>query len=135
MTELKNCKRCKKLFQYNGLPMCASCIALEDDEFTKVRDYVKKNSKPSIAETAKATEVDEKQIMKFLREGKLERAGYSMEGLTCEMCGATIGGGRLCSKCMGKLSKEISVKEVKAEVPKKQESPNGKKERLRIGDI
>lgn len=134
MAELRNCKRCKKLFQYNGLPLCADCVVREDEEFTKVRDYVKKNKKPSILETSKATEVDEKQIMKFLREGKLERAGYSIDGLTCESCGAAIGGGRLCPKCMGKLSKEMGAKDLTKDAQPKFPAAKMKKEKMFTDD-
>ena len=108
MAQLKNCKRCGKLFAYLNNVNCPDCARVEEEEFDLVREYVKDHDLPTIPETAAATGVAEKYILRWVREGRLERAGYKMAGLTCDGCGSAIFVGKLCEKCQDKMAGELA---------------------------
>lgn len=129
--DIKNCKRCGRIFQYVGNPLCQDCLKEDEEEFNKVRTYVADHSKPSIKETSLATGVDEKKIIKYLRDGRLMRAGCAWEVLECESCGAPIKGGRFCDRCANQLARGLSEGMDKG----KKEINKGGKERMHISDF
>lgn len=106
--ELRNCRRCGKVFAYVNNPLCPKCVEVEEEEFKLVREYVASHDKPTVQETAEATGVDEKQILKFLREGRLLKAGCKWSVLACESCGKPIPGGRFCDECANSLAQQFS---------------------------
>ncbi len=127
MAQLKNCKRCGKLFAYINNKNCPDCARVEEEEFDLVREYVKDHDLPTITETAAATEVAEKYIVQWIREGRLERAGYKIAGLTCESCGTAIFTGKLCEKCSGKMSGEISAADKQKALAEQEKKLSGQK--------
>lgn len=72
---------------------------LDYDDYGKVRNYVEAHMGANAAQTAKATGVSQKSIRDMLKEGRLEIAQNSAIFLKCEICGATIRGGKYCPKC------------------------------------
>ena len=38
--DVRNCKKCGKLFSYNGESLCQSCVKEMEDKFFEVRDYI-----------------------------------------------------------------------------------------------
>ncbi len=108
MAQIKNCKRCGKIFAYLNNVNCPDCARVEEEEFDLVREFVKDHEFPTIPETSAATGVAEKYIVRWVREGRLERAGYKMAGLKCDSCGTDIYTGKLCEKCQGKMAGAIS---------------------------
>ena len=70
--DIRNCKRCNRLFQYNGIKYCPKCVLELDEMFIKVRDYLYENKNANIAEVSEATGVEEKVILEFLRDGRLD---------------------------------------------------------------
>ncbi|SFQ02976.1 MerR family transcriptional regulator [Caldicoprobacter faecalis] len=97
--DIRNCKRCNRLFQYNGIKYCPSCVMELDEMFKKVRDYLYEHPDATIIEVSEATGVEEKIILEFLREGRLELKEPSPV-LTCERCGKPITTGRMCKECL-----------------------------------
>jgi hypothetical protein len=74
-----------------------------DKHFRAVKDFLYKNPNMTIKEVAEQTGTDERIILHFLKEGRLEMS-EACDFLRCEVCGIPIKTGRVCSKCAGGLS-------------------------------
>lgn len=103
---LRNCRKCKKLFNYINSPYCPDCVKEEEDSFNILRGYIKENPKSEIMDVAEATGISEKKILRYIREGKLE-VTYGLSGIKfkCDMCGKPITLGRYCPDCISVFEK------------------------------
>ena len=101
--EARQCRRCKKLFQYAGNPLCHNCVREMDKKFNDVRDYIYENPNASMEELCEAAEVEVADVHRWLAEGRLILAKGSAISLHCEKCGAPILTGKQCEQCLGKL--------------------------------
>lgn len=99
---IKNCKSCGKIF--NSIiatdKICPTCKQADSENFKKVRDYLYKNKGANIPTVSEETQVPTKDIIRYLREDRLEVSDNSELGIPCEHCGTNIKSGRFCSKCM-----------------------------------
>lgn len=103
MGELKNCKKCGRMFSsINGQLFCSKCRTDDEDDFKVVREYIYDNPNSTVHDVHEATEVAEEVILKFLRQGRLVLKGEGV-GLECERCGKSINSGRFCDKCAHEL--------------------------------
>lgn len=108
MPEVRNCRRCKRIFNYvMGPQICEACKKVEEDDFEKVREFVKEFPGATIQEVSAATEVSTALIYRFLREGRLEVSDESPITLQCENCGVRIRSGRFCVECSKKLARDM----------------------------
>lgn len=108
MPEIKNCKRCRKIIMYSvGPQLCEDCKKLEEEEFTKVRKFVRDYPGATIQEVSEATEVAQNTIHKYLKDGLLEVAENSPIAIQCENCGARIRSGRFCAQCSATLARDM----------------------------
>lgn len=109
MPEVRNCKRCKRIFMFGGTgpQLCDECKRLEDEEFEKVRTFVRDFPGATVQEVSKETEVPTRLIYRFLKEGKLEVSEASPIALQCENCGARIKSGRFCIACSKRLANDM----------------------------
>ena len=107
--DVRNCKQCKKLFNYlGGQPICPGCKAKLDEKFVEVKEYVREHKHEGISEVAEAMEVSSAQIRRWIREERLSFSEESGVGLDCEKCGALIKTGRLCDKCKEKFMGSVN---------------------------
>lgn len=104
--ELRSCRRCKKLFNFIGKPICPACVELGEDEFKKVKKYIDEHRGCSKTDIIRDCEVTDKQIMNWLKEERLELAQGVSTGLTCSRCGTPINIGKMCSKCIMEFQNE-----------------------------
>lgn len=108
MPEVKNCRRCSRIFMYStGPQICDACKKLEDEDFEKVRVFVRDFPGASVQEVSRETEVPTHLIYRFLKEGRLEVAESSPIALQCENCGNRIKSGRFCISCSKRLANEM----------------------------
>lgn len=110
---LAKCKRCKNLFnKIVDKDICPACMEKEEEEFQKVKDFLKRYPEKKLEEISEETGVDKKVILDFIREGRLQLAEIQGEGefalLTCERCGKSIVTGRFCEDCRKKLAALLS---------------------------
>ncbi|NLJ34501.1 MAG: MerR family transcriptional regulator [Firmicutes bacterium] len=99
--EVRNCRRCGKMFVYLGRDVCPQCRAEEEQEFEEVRDYLRKSPYADLEELHRETGVKKETILSFLREGRLEVLDTSLGGLgRCRICGTKISQGRICQECL-----------------------------------
>jgi len=99
---LKNCDVCGKVFAHPTRTLCEECYKEAQARFQAVKDYLQRNPGATVAEVAEATETDVDVIYQYIREGRLSIVPRDA-GLQCELCGASIQIGRICSRCLGKL--------------------------------
>lgn len=106
---VRNCKKCGKLFNYiSGLPICAGCKEKNEEVFQKVKKYIRENPRADIREVAMECEVETAQIQQWIREERLEFTDDSPIKLPCENCGVMIRAGKYCEKCKGSMAKNLS---------------------------
>ena len=107
--EIKVCKQCKKMFQYMvGPVICPRCKQVQEEQFQKVKEYLRENPGATMNTVSAETSVPIKLIQAFLKEGRLEIVPGSPISLSCEKCGAAIPTGRYCNKCKTELVNELS---------------------------
>ncbi len=104
--DIRNCKRCGGLYNFNGTAVCNNCAKQEQEDFDTIRDYLFEHPNSTAPEISQATKIDMKIISRFLKEGRLRYEGK--EGvLNCERCGETIETGRFCKNCLQELQTEL----------------------------
>lgn len=102
---VKNCKKCGKLFNYAfGPQVCPDCLGAEEELFQKAKKYVQDNPGCDMQELSREIEVDASQIRQWIREERLQFADNSSITIQCEKCGASIRSGRFCEKCKNDMS-------------------------------
>ena len=133
--EVRNCKGCGRLFNYNGgTPLCAGCIAKLEDKFQAVKEFLRDNPNASLKTVSEENEVTVKQIKQWVREERLTFTEESQITLECEGCGGKVLTGRFCDRCRTSLQNEFSgaIKRPTATLsPKKN---NSEKDRMRFLD-
>jgi flagellar operon protein (TIGR03826 family) len=108
MGDLRNCRRCGKLFVYTGIPLCRQCIDEDEEIFERVKEYIESHPKCTTMEVAEALDIPMEKILQFLREGKLELSRENTNMLLgCERCGRPIPTGRYCSECASFIEQEF----------------------------
>lgn len=129
--DVRNCKKCKKLFNYDGDPLCPTCAKEMEDKFYEVRDYIYKNPTASMSMVAEDNEIPIQQIKKWVRQERLIFSKDSGISIDCESCGRPILTGRYCKECQRKMKDKLSgIYVEKVEVKKEGKSSSKGKMRF-----
>lgn len=108
MPEIRYCKICRKMFQYVSGPVyCHLCRKLDDEEFEKVRTFLRDFPGANMREVTDNTGVSPNKISRWLKEERLEVSDSSPIALNCENCGIRIRSGRFCVGCSKNLASEM----------------------------
>ena len=109
MAEPANCPRCGKLFMKGPQTVCDACRKKEEDDFQTVYKFIRQreNRTATVEEISEATEVEEWQIRRFVKEKRLHPANFPSLSYECERCGALIQEGRMCNDCNAEINKGI----------------------------
>lgn len=121
--EVKNCPKCGKIFTQIKDPICPSCLKQDEEDFQKVRDFLKEYPKSTMSEIVQITGVSAKRINKYLRDGRLEITEGISEFLTCLHCGKPITTGRFCRDCATSLANDVIPKKEFIPKPKSSSGP------------
>ena len=106
--ETVNCKVCGKIFiQQFGDPICAKCRIVMDEKFDQVKEYVYNNPHSSIQIVSEVNDVPVRQIVKWVREERLEFTADSLVGIECEICSIMIKTGHFCKECKDDLALKL----------------------------
>lgn len=112
--QLRNCKKCGKLFLFVGSPVCKKCTELEEEQFQLVKQYLREHARASVAETSEATGVPPYMVVEFLRRGRLLGEIPMAQGQEplCVICKKPVASGKnICSKCEQEMtSKDMTDK-------------------------
>ncbi len=109
MPDLRNCRRCGRMYNYiGGPPICLDCKNADEEVFKKVKDYLYDNPGATLSQVAMDCDVSVEKIKMFLREGRLEITEGTNIILECERCGKSIRTGRFCNECQNQIHNDIS---------------------------
>ena len=105
MPDVRNCRRCGKIYNYiGGAPICPTCKQQDEEDFQKVKEYLYHNHGASVNQVSTDLDISVEKIRRYLKEGRLEIT--SEDGnmiLECENCGKSIKSGRFCPECEKQL--------------------------------
>lgn len=103
------CKECGKVMVFMGVGeyRCEGCGMVAYDDYGKVRLYIESHKGANAAEVERGTGVTQKNIMRMLKEDRIEVAEGSRVVLHCELCGKELKGGRYCPECAVKAHRKI----------------------------
>ena len=133
--DVRNCRSCKRLFNYlAGPPLCEKCKAELEEKFQIVKEYVWENKEASINKVSEECDVSVKQLKQWVREERLVFSEKSGVFLECEMCGSPIRTGRFCPSCKSKLEGDFKKAYVAARPAEPQGTKNKGKDRMRFLD-
>jgi flagellar operon protein (TIGR03826 family) len=109
VVELKNCKKCGKLFSYiGGSFICPACKDEEEALFQAIKKYLRENPGASVSQVSSELGIGIERIKKFLKDGRLEIIGDDGQpALICERCGKPIKTGRFCEDCNRNITIEL----------------------------
>lgn len=105
--ELRNCPVCGKLFVYTVRNMCPNCAKKDEENFEKVRQYLYDVPNATLDEITEKTGVPAKNVLEYLKEGRLMLKKTNTNILSCERCGAPILTGKYCDKCADEMKKQL----------------------------
>lgn len=105
--DIRNCKRCGRIYTYDGFNFCRSCRKNMEEEFEKVKAYLRKYPGASVSEVESETGVDSETIMNYVRDGRLEMDEKSAIEIYCEKCGTRILSGRYCASCSRNINDSL----------------------------
>jgi len=110
MPDVRNCKRCNKIFNYlGGAQICPICKEADEADFRKVKDYLYDNPGATMSQISMELGISVEKITRYLREGRLEIVDNNGNlVLECEKCGKSIRTGRYCEECTRELSRSFS---------------------------
>ena len=121
MSEIRYCKVCRKIFQYvTGPVYCPACMKVDEEEFEKVRTFLRDFPGANVREVNENTGVSPNKINRWLKEDRLEVSESSPIALNCENCGVRIRSGRFCLDCSKSLARDMMIagKELKESLSK-----------------
>lgn len=113
MGELANCARCGAVFVRTLRDICQKCYKEEEEAFETVYQFVRnqKNREATLSDIVEATGVDEKLIIKFIKEKRLHTSQFPYLAYPCERCGNDIASGKLCADCSKELLDDLARQE------------------------
>lgn len=102
---VRNCRRCKRLFNYAMGPIyCTQCKQELEEQFQFVKKYVQEHPGSDIRMVSEACEVDPMQIRQWVREERLCFSDDAPSGINCDRCGVMIRTGRFCDRCKADMT-------------------------------
>ncbi|MDI6894283.1 MAG: hypothetical protein QME70_06705 [Bacillota bacterium] len=107
MQEMRNCPRCDRVFVFRGREICPSCVAEEEEQFERVRLFLRQSPGATLEEVEEATGAPSELILSFLRQGRLMATDGLKGAVVCQRCGAPVDGGYLCASCSRELAQEV----------------------------
>ena len=115
---VRNCKKCGKMFNYMaGPPICQACKEAIEAKFQEVKEFVRENRTATMNQIVENCGVDQRQIEQWIREERLVFAEDSPLQLSCETCGTRITTGRYCEKCKKEQANTFSAAGRQAPAP------------------
>ena len=105
--DIRNCKHCGALFQYNGSSICPKCSKALEKKLVEVKDYLDEHKGATVQQVSEETGVSVKQLHRWVKEERLMFAPGVDTGVVCQNCGTPIASGRLCDRCRERLKNEF----------------------------
>ncbi|MFV0502555.1 MAG: hypothetical protein ACK5LT_01095 [Lachnospirales bacterium] len=95
------CRRCRKPFSPYGKvgSLCNACLASEEEDYNRVRNFIKENPGITIIEVTEILGVPRSRIIGYLKQERLEIKNSNEKVLVCKNCGVGIRTGIFCEQC------------------------------------
>lgn len=107
--QIKNCKGCKRLFNYiTGPQLCPECMVKLEEKFQEAKKYISEHKDATVQSVAEAIDVNDMQIRQWVKEERLIFVNANAAGIVCETCGTPIMTGRYCDKCKAQTMNELN---------------------------
>lgn len=108
--QLENCVLCGRLYLKSYTDFCLDCYKEIEADFKKVNAFIKDeaNREATLEELSEATEVSEKRIADFIRDGRIYGEDFPNLGYPCAHCGTVIKRQVLCDSCYDQFSEEVN---------------------------
>ena len=117
--EIKNCRKCKRLFNYiSGQQICPTCREKLEEKFQEVKSFLFNNRDSTIKDVVENCDIAEDQVRQWIREERLKFSSGIDAGIVCEICGSTISTGRFCNKCKSSMMNDLSAAGKRPDTPK-----------------
>lgn len=120
MPDVRNCRKCGKIFNYiGGAPICPVCKQEDEKDFQRIKEYLYQNPGSSVTQVSTELEISIEKIRRFLKDGRLEITGDDGNMiLECENCGKAIKSGRFCEACERDLASgfKSAASQIKSEL-------------------
>ena len=85
MPDVRNCKRCGRIYNYlGGIPICPICKDEDEKDFQRVKKYLYENPKATMSEVASNLEISIEKIKRFLKKDWKLLEMMLIVGLECE---------------------------------------------------
>lgn len=107
---IANCSRCERVFKkLFDRKVCPACIQAEEEAYRLVVDFLDHHPGSNLGQIAEGAGVDEAQILRFIREGRLTLLDKLGEGATvdCRRCAAPIKSGQYCATCFAEVGNAL----------------------------
>ncbi|MCM1326674.1 MAG: hypothetical protein NC094_06555 [Bacteroidales bacterium] len=103
------CDECGGVMVFVGVGEyhCENCGRVLYDDYGKVRLYIESHKGATATDVEKGTGVTQRNIMRMLKEDRIEVAEGSKVSLHCEMCGKELKSGKYCPECAVKAHRKI----------------------------
>ncbi len=95
---LRNCADCNQVYVHAVNKLCPDCTKKRNEQFTKVKEYLRQHPMAKIHEVVSETGVELERVREFIDEGRLRIVPIDVT-LHCQICGVVIPSGRICSQC------------------------------------
>ena len=105
--DVRNCKMCGAIFNFDGSPLCQKCRRTMEEKFSVVKEYILKNPSCLISVISEETEVPFQLLKRWIREERLSFSKESGVVIQCEKCGAPILTGRFCKECKRTMTRSF----------------------------
>lgn len=94
-----------------GEYQCENCMAIEYDDYGKVRKYIEEHRGATVRDIEQATGIRQRTVMQLLKDDRIEVAQNSKLFLHCEICGQDIRSGSICNRCEAEKQRNIQNNE------------------------
>ena len=130
--DVRNCKKCRMLFNYSGDPLCPACAKEMEDKFFEVRKFINENPTATMSIVAEENDIPMQQIKKWVRQERLIFSKDSGISIDCESCGRPIRTGRYCKECQKKMTDKFSSFYVEKPAENKPDAKKSSKGKMRF---
>ncbi len=107
---IANCTRCDRVFKkLFDRKICPDCIQAEEEAYRLVVDFLDQNPGSNLGQIAEGAGVEEAQILRFIREGRLTLLDKLGEGarVACRRCDTPIASGQYCGACFQEVGNAL----------------------------
>ena len=108
LMNVKTCERCGGLYEtFLETNVCSRCYAILEDKLKSIKTYIQANRTADITEVCETMKIDEKQVMAWIREGRLKFPSESGVTVPCMKCGTEMRYGKYCGICRKDMIDEL----------------------------